>query len=266
MNIQPLHQKDLPLILSLLPPGWDSAMPSIQFYTTADFCFPIKVSIDHKMVATGTVIIHKDVAWLAHIIVHPDHRNQGIGQMITKALVEVANSKNCDTIYLLATELGEPVYRKIGFETETEYLFFKGEGPIALGKKDECIAQYSLEYEKQISLLDHLVSGEERIFHLQHYLSKALVYVVDDKVEGYYLPTLGDGLIIATTSKAGHALMRLRLTAKDNVVFPVDNEDGAAFMKQHPFTAIRRQKRMRLGKERKWQPKNIYNRIGGNLG
>ncbi|MBL0009542.1 MAG: GNAT family N-acetyltransferase [Saprospiraceae bacterium] len=105
-------------------------MPAIQFYITSDFCFPIKVSIDHKIAGTGTAIIHHDVAWLAHIIVHPDFRNQGIGKLITESLVKMAHAKSCDTLYLLATELGEPVYRKIGFETETEYLFFKGEKPI----------------------------------------------------------------------------------------------------------------------------------------
>ncbi len=114
MEVQPLKHNELAQIHAILPPGWDSAFPSIQFYTTSDFCFPIKVSIDHKIVGTGTAIIHNDVAWLAHIIVHVDYRNQGIGQLITKALVEIANAKKCDTLYLLATELGEPVYSRLG--------------------------------------------------------------------------------------------------------------------------------------------------------
>lgn len=266
MEVNPLKQDDITQIPALLPPGWDSAFPSIQFYTTSDFCFPIKVSIAHKIVGTGTAIIHNDVAWLAHIIVHVEYRNQGIGQLITKALVEIAIAKNCDTLYLLATELGEPVYRKFGFETETEYLFFKGEKPIDSAIHDECIVPYSSDYEKQISLLDRQVSGEDRIFHLKQDLSNALVYVVDNIVEGYYLPTMGDGLIIATTSAAGQALMKLRLTTKDFAVFPIDNLNAVALIQQHPFTEIRRQKRMRLGKKRNWQPTNIFNRIGGNLG
>lgn len=266
MQIEPLKHNDITQIPALLPPGWESAMPAIQFYTTLDFCFPIKVSIDNKMVGTGTAIIHKDVAWLAHIIVHPDHRNQGIGKWITESLVDIANSKNCDTLYLLATDLGEPVYRKIGFETETEYMFFKSEKTIHTDIRDECIVPYSSEYEKQISLLDLQVSGEDRMFHLKHHLSSGFVYVVDNNVEGYYLPALGDGLIIAATSAAGQALMRLRMTTKDFAVFPIDNVSAAAFIHLHPFKEIRRQKRMRLGTKRTWQPTNIYNRIGGNLG
>lgn len=266
MEIQPLKHNDIPLIPALLPQGWESALPAIQFYTTSDFCFPIKVTIDHKLVGTGTAIIHNDVAWLAHIIVHANHRNQGIGQLVTKELIEIASSKNCDTLYLLATELGEPVYRKLGFETETEYLFFKSEKQIDTAVQDECIVPYSYQYEKQISLIDHQVSGEDRMFHLKQHLANGFVYMVGENVEGYYLPTLGDGLIIATTSAAGHALMGLRLTTKDFAVFPIDNLNAVALIQQHPFAEIRRQKRMRLGKKRNWQPTNIYNRIGGNLG
>ena len=266
MNIQPLKPDDLPQIPALLPPGWDTAMPAIQFYTTSDFCFPIKVTMDNKMVGTGTSIIHRDVAWLAHILVHPDHRNQGIGKMITKTLVEIANDKRCDTIYLLATELGEPVYRKIGFEPETEYVTYRREMQNEVYVDAGNIITYTDHLKEQISMIDRLVSGEDRLFHLETHLSNGFVYVVNNNVEGYYLPTMGDGLIIATTGKAGQAFMSLRLTTKDFAVFPIDNVSAATFIQQHPFTEVRRQKRMRLGRKRNWQPEYIYNRIGGNLG
>jgi RimJ/RimL family protein N-acetyltransferase len=264
--IQPLSPDDISQIPPLLPPGWDTAMPAIKFYTTSEFCFPIKLTMDNKIVGTGTTIIHRDVAWLAHILVHPDHRNQGIGRFITQRLVETANEKNCKTIYLLATELGEPVYRKIGFEPETEYVTYKGELQIEAWVDTHNIVTYADHLKEPISTLDTRVSGEDRMFHLEQHLSSGFVYVVDNIVEGYYLPTLGDGLIIATTSEAGHALMTLRMTTKDFAVFPMDNESATAYIQQHSFTEIRRQKRMRLGVKRNWQPAYIYNRIGGNLG
>lgn len=266
MEIKPLIQNDLIFIPEILPPGWDSALPSIQFYTTSTFCFPIKVSIDHKLVGTGTAIIHNDVGWLAHIIVHPDHRNQGIGKLITESLADIAHSKNCATLYLLATELGEPVYRKLGFETETEYLFFKGENPVGRGIHDEHIIPYSIDYEHQVACLDRDVSGEDRMFHLRQHLSGSFLYTAKNTIEGYYLPDMGDGLIIATSVAAGQALMRLRLATKDFSVFPSENTQASSFIQQFPLAEVRRQKRMRLGSKKNWQPGNIYNRIGGNLG
>ena len=76
MKIGILDQDDMPLIAALQPEGWD-IISVIHFYTKASFCFPIKVTIDNKIIGIGTTIIHNDVAWLAHIIVHPDCRNQG---------------------------------------------------------------------------------------------------------------------------------------------------------------------------------------------
>lgn len=266
MDIQTLEHSDINLIPDLLPPGWEGVMPTIDFYTNSNFCFPIKVSIDKKIVGIGASIIHKDTAWLAHIIVHPDYRNQSIGKLITQTLVESSNSKCCDTIYLLATDLGEPVYKKVGFETETEYLYFKGEKAIGAFTNSENIVAFNSDFKKQISNLDRQVSGEDRMLQLEQHLSSGVVYLQDNDVMGFYLPSLGDGLIIANTNSAGQELMKLRLTSKDFASFPIENVSATEFIHQNNFKEVRREKRMRLGKNRNWQPSNIYNRIGGNLG
>lgn len=266
MDIQTLEYDDINLITGLLPPGWEATIPTLEFYTNTNFCFPIKVTIDKKIVGVGTTIIHNDVAWLAHIIVHPDYRNQSIGKLITQTLVDNSISKCCDTIYLLATDLGEPVYKKIGFETETEYLYFKGEKIIGAYKNAENIAAFNSNFKQQISNIDQQVSGEDRMFQLEQHLSSGFVYIQDNDVKGFYLPNLGNGLIIATTNSAGQELMKLHLTSKDFAAFPIDNVSATDFMYQNNFKKVRTEKRMRLGKKRNWQPTNIYNRIGGNLG
>ena len=218
------------------------------------------------MVGIGTTILHNDVAWLAHIIVHDNYRNQGIGKLITENLIDIAHANNCATIYLLATEMGEPVYRKLGFESETEYILYKGEKTAGLIRPSEKILSYKIDFLEEISTIDQQVSGEDRMFHLEPHLSSGFVYLDGKKVQGYYLPTFGDGLIIALTPTAGQELMKLRLTSKDNAAFPVDNEHATEIIKKTNFKEFRIQKRMRLGKKRDWQPIHIYNRIGGNLG
>lgn len=266
MDIKKLEHSDINFISDLLPIGWESAIPTIEFYTKTNFCFPIKVTIDNKIVGIGTTIIHKETAWLAHIIVHADYRNQSIGKIITQTLVDNSYSKGCETIYLLATELGEPVYKKIGFETETEYLFFKREGTNGSFKNTENIVAFNNDFKNQILNLDKQVSGEDRILLLEQHLSDGFLYLQDNETQGFYLPNLGDGLIIATTNSAGQELMKLRLKSKDFASLPIDNFSATEFMKQNNFNKVRTEKRMRLGKERNWQPTNIYNRIGGNLG
>ena len=265
MNIEPLHHSDLNKVLDLQPEGWD-ILAFHEFYTSHNYCLPTKVVVDGNMVGIGTTILHNDVAWLAHIIVHDNYRNQGIGKLITENLVEVAHAKKCATIYLLATELGEPVYRKIGFEAETDYLMFKGEKIKEAVTDFEKIIPYRSDFKNQITSMDRHVSGEDRMFHLEPHLSSGFVYLQDNIVAGYYLPTFGDGLIIANMKTAGQELMKFRLTTKDNAAFPGDNLHAAEIMRQYNFKEVRIQKRMRLGKKRDWQPQDLYNRIGGNLG
>ncbi|MEO6288778.1 MAG: GNAT family N-acetyltransferase [Ginsengibacter sp.] len=227
---------------------------------------PIKLIVDEKIAGIGTAINNNDVAWLGHIIVHPDSRNQGIGKLITQFLVDISQAKNCGTIYLIATDLGEPVYKKIGFETETEYLFFKDIKPNQSWTTSKNIIAFTNDFRSQIANLDKRVSGEDRLINLAQYLEGGFVYQENNIVEGFYLPALGEGLIIANTNLPGQELMKFRLATRDDAVFPVDNLSATELMRQYNLKEFRRAKRMRLGTKRTWQPASIYNRIGGHLG
>lgn len=266
MDIQRLEHSDIPFISDLLPFGWEDAIPIIAFYTNTSFCFPIKVCMDEKIVGIGATIIHDDTAWLAHIIVHADYRNQGIGKAITQSLVETSYSKGCETINLLATELGEPVYKKMGFEIETEYLIFRCEGANSTFEGSENIVEFNSDFKKQVLDLDRQVSAENRILLLEEHLSNGFLYLQDNEVTGFYLPSLGHGLIIATTNLAGQELTKLRLQSKGFASFPSKNLSARAFMRENNFNEFRIEKRMRLGRKKNWQPQNIYAIIGGNLG
>jgi GNAT superfamily N-acetyltransferase len=266
VKIEPLSHADLIHLPELQPEGWYDIRPTHAFYMSVDFCFPVKITIDGRIAGIGTGIIHGDVAWLGHIIVHPDFRNRGLGGIITKALVDEMHTRHCKTIYLIATELGEPVYRKLGFEIETEYVFFKDLAKMTDWYAAPEVVPYNPSHKDQIASIDKLVSGEDRMFHLERFLATGFVHITDSVLNGFYLPDFGDGSIIATTLSAGLDLMRLRLAAKDNASFPIDNVDALQFMHDNNFQEFRKAKRMRLGPERELNLQFIYNRIGGNVG
>jgi len=266
VKVQPLNHTDLDLLPDLQPDGWQDITPSFDFYTKSSFCFPVKIITDDKIVGIGTTIIHHEVAWLAHIIVHKDHRKKGIGLLITETLVDSLKSKNCETIYLLATELGAPVYERAGFETETEYMFFKD---IKIGEDLQTsvkIEPYRHEFKEQIAGIDKINSGEDRMFHLEDHLQNGFVYCEDKIIKGFYLPGFGDGLIIANDSSAGLELLKLHLESNEKLVFPEENLVATNYLYEKGFKEILTGKRMRSGKKRVVNLENIYNRIGGNLG
>lgn len=266
MEISVFEKTDLESLPALQPEGWGDICPGFHFYTSVPFCFPLKAVIHDKMVGTGVAIIHHDVAWLAHIIVHPDYRNKGIGATMTRTLIDLVQTKSCNTIYLIATDLGATVYEKAGFVTETEYVFFKEIKPTSTWQLNENIIPFNNNHKDGIARIDKEISKEDRMFHIEHYLSDGYVYLNNKSVEGFYLPSFGDGLILANTTEAGIELMKYRLLTRDNAVFPVDNKSALEFCKQCDFKEARRAKRMRLGIQRDWNPSGIYNRIGGNLG
>src|SRR5688500_3639509 len=127
MKIFDLFPDELNDLIALQPEGWPDIRPHFQFYFNSSFCSPIKLVADKKIVGIGSCIYHRETAWLGHIIVHKEFRNQGIGTKITQALVERALEINSSTISLIATELGEPVYAKLGFRKESDYCFFTKE-------------------------------------------------------------------------------------------------------------------------------------------
>lgn len=266
MEVQTLVYSDLNSIPSLQPAGWPDILPYYEHYARAAFCFPIKVILENKIVGIGTTIIHNDIAWLGHIIVDPGYRGKGIGRYITETLVTIAKQRECGTIYLIATDLGAPVYEKAGFCTETDYLFFKDIYLVNEAPVPDKIMAYREEFRNQVSIIDRENSGEERMFQLENHLQNGFIYNEGNRVEGFYLPTLGDGLIIANTPDAGLELLKFHLKSNGKLAMPRDNTTAINFLYSHGFKEVRSAKRMRLGKSRIVNLANIYNRIAGNIG
>lgn len=266
MSFSAFTHLDLSILDELRPPDWTDIKVPFQFYLSSDFCFPIKLTNEDKIIGVGCSIIHDDVAWLAHIIVHPEFRNQGHGASITKQLIKIAEDNKTSTMFLIATELGAPVYSKLGFVTETEYLFYKDVVFKEKFVQSNNIVHFQEKYFDQLYQLDKKLSSENRLSHLMEHCSSGILYLENDRAQGFYLPNFGEGIIIAEHPSAGIELLKLHLTNNDKVVFPIDNTSALQFMMLHSFEYFRKAKRMRLGAKRDWNPSTIYSRIGGNLG
>ncbi len=266
MHFSSITKQELPLLDVLSPPDWSNIKIPFQFYIDSEFCFPIKLFLNDKIVGAGCTIHHDDVVWLAHIIVHPDFRKQGLGTAITKKLVDIAFEKKAQTIFLVATDLGAPVYTKLGFQTETEYLFYKETSLHKTFTPSDNIIPFEKKYLDALCHLDRTISTENRTPHLFSHCNSGFLYLENGKLHGFYLPTFGDGLILAQNPSAGIGLLQLHLSKNDKVFFPKENKHAYQFMVNNSFDFFRKAKRMRLGKKRDWSAESIYNRIGGNMG
>lgn len=72
-------------------------------------------------VGTGMTAISDGLTGIFNITTLPGYRRRGYGQAVTLEMIRAGFAAGANTAYLYATEMGEPVYRSIGFRTE-EYL------------------------------------------------------------------------------------------------------------------------------------------------
>jgi N-acetylglutamate synthase-like GNAT family acetyltransferase len=266
MNIKPITLEDIDSLKELQPPDWDDIIPHIKYYIDSPLCDPIKITSKDKIIGIGTTLKHRDTAWLAHIIVHPEFRNKSIGKMITDSLVDSLDKSKYETIYLIATDLGHPVYLRSGFEVETEYVHFECEPGKFKSVISPDIIPFNEKYKQEIFLLDNLTTGEYRENRLNEHMQNSFIFLSNGKVSGAYFPTLREGLIIANDPDAGIELLKLHLSEKDESIFPLENKTAFDFLMQNNCKEYKTSRRMRFGKKRIWHPENLYNRVSGQIG
>ncbi len=266
MILEPIIENDLQSLRELQPKGWPDIVPVYINYLQRPFCTPIKVIQEKQIAGVGTGISWGKTAWLAHIIVAPQHRNKGIGGFIVRQLLEFLENSGCETVSLIATEMGYPVYKKAGFLEQTEYVFFEREAPLKIDYQSEKIIRLTIESSAELFALDKKVSGEDRSALLADEIHNCYLYREKGRNLGFYMPGLGEGLIFAEDKTAGIELMKFKYSFSTKGALPIENKEGIKFFKENGFIETKKARRMFLGKEFAWRPEQIYSRIGGNLG
>jgi len=265
--VEPLLANDVDSIAELTPNGWNNIVPTHKFYTGNDFCYPHKICQNGTIIGIGTAISFGTSAWLAHIIVSEEHRNKGYGGTITEYLVKLLTEKyNCKTISLIATEMGYPVYSKLGFREVIDYLQYESDTFY-----DNDPISPNIEYLKELHIdsvidLDERLTGENRRKVISQYFNDGYIYLVGKEVVGYYLPHLGEGHILSENEEAGIELLKLRLRTAKSVVIPAENSICRKFLQGLGYKESVKGKRMAYGIELPCKLKNMYSRIGGYLG
>jgi GNAT superfamily N-acetyltransferase len=267
MKFAEVKYDDLNEIRKLQPEGWPDIVTDFKFYIDSAFCSPIKTVLGDRIVGIGVTIIFGESAWIAHIIVDKEFRKRGIGTRIVEELLNNLRAYFIDTYMLVATEIGKPLYEKAGFKVVSEYCYFQRETPWNDQKISRNVVPYTSEHYSEIIELDKKISGENRESLLFDYLNGSKVFFKDNSVKGYYIPDLGEGLIIADAISAGLELMKIKYSRIDKAVIPAENSAGISFLKQNGFVKTPTiGTRMAFGGDLKWNPDKIFSRIGGNFG
>ena len=250
----------------LQPQGWSDITHYFKFYCENDFCYPVIAEHENRIVGTANATLNGSTGWLAHIIVDEEYRRQGIGYILTGHLVEFLNKRKCRSQLLIATEMGEGLYLKFGFKPVSRYLFFDN-GKLKESSLDVHIRRYRESDLKSVLRLDKLASGENRENMIVQFLKNSWVYQSTLEIQGFFLPDLGEGVIVASDEIAGIELLKFKHTIKKcKTVLPAENGSAAEFLLSNGFKQGIRVPRMVLGENIQWKPEFIFSRAGGHYG
>lgn len=71
---------------------------------------------DDTLVGTAILCMDGDLAWIGYVSVAEEHRRRGLGAQLTWQAAARAKDRGMHMVALHASELGEPVYTKLGFK------------------------------------------------------------------------------------------------------------------------------------------------------
>ena len=266
--IRDLQRNEIEKVRNFPPEEWQL---NIVDFLKNNYQYPffqtIVAELDGELAGIGNIFIHEKTAWLGNIIVQQNFRGNGMGTAITEKLINIGKHNNCESILLTATELGEKIYRKLGFKVSSYYEFYRN-GKVNCDVISKNIISNSLEYNS-LEKIDEKVTGEKRSAFLKNYFNKNFLYRNSDtkEVEGFYLPTCGKGLIIAGNDAAGIELLKIKCKEDGfTIVIPEQNESARKFLLENRYELYRKAPRMYLGSERNWKPELVFSRGSGYAG
>jgi GNAT superfamily N-acetyltransferase len=75
-------------------------------------------SIDGQDVATSMAVVTGGLVGVYNVQVRPDFRSRGLGRAMTQAALAAGSRHGCTAATLQSTEMGLPVYERMGFTTQ----------------------------------------------------------------------------------------------------------------------------------------------------
>lgn len=199
--------------------------------------------------------------WIGALGVAPEARRRGLGQALTEAAVARLRERGAATVLLFATDMGRPVYERLGFAIEGSATAWRG----TAGTVPASVQLRRLREDDRAALatLDAAATGEDRSNLLCALQPLAgLAAERDGTLAGWAAKApYGAGVAIcAADDEAGIALMAAAAAGPESatLVVPDANVAAAAALRRWGFRAANAGERMRLGPPVAWRPERQF--------
>ncbi len=118
--IRPLRQDDVPQAMRLKEAaGWNQTEQDWLnlMELEPEGCFGLEA--DGKLVSTATAVRYGvELAWIGMVLTDPEYRGRGFARRLMEHALDWLRAKQVRWIKLDATDMGRPLYLRLGFEDE----------------------------------------------------------------------------------------------------------------------------------------------------
>jgi GNAT superfamily N-acetyltransferase len=242
--------------------GLSSGQPAALEYCRTGPGGRLVVACQHdRVTGVSYAVSFGATGWIGNVAVDPDARGRGLGTAVSQAAMDWLRRAGVTTMLLTATEMGRPIYERLGFADDGVCygIWAGGQQPlpapdgaagIGPGRSAEALRQ------------DAEATGEDRGAFLGPLAAR--VRTPAARPGGGYRIALpwGRGPVVAAEPDTARALVTDMLRAdRDQVLsFPDSNTGAAELAAALGFRRTRRCTRMRLGLPvRGFRPERIFN-------
>lgn len=213
---------------------------------------------DGRPVATTTTCTFGSVGWVGMVLVDESFRHRGIATQLVGRALEYLDERGVRTMRLDATKFGRPVYERVGFVAEHDFIRFEGIAHQPSG--NSATSPAGLEQLGFLVDLDQRATGSDRECLLMQLVKEdgvtGRVVCSGDSIAGYLLLRPGSSAIqigpgVALTEEAGRSLADWALghCAGQRVFIdiPLDNRPATEWAVERGLGEQRRFSRMFRG-------------------
>jgi GNAT superfamily N-acetyltransferase len=260
--IRPARPEELPRLGPLyVRSGFDARLAKVVGFARARLGGEVFVAVpEGELAGVAAGAWFGATGWVGGVAVAPERRRAGLGGALTEAVIAHLQGRGAATVLLHATDAGRPVYQRLGFLAEGEYLTLAGPPLPAAGPAGNGVRAGQAGDLAAVSALDRQATGEDRTRLLAAlWPAGGLVAGEQGAARGFHLasPWRPGGATVAADPQAGLSLLQAasRVDAGEvSVSVPDGNQAARRALAAAGFRERSRTTRMHLGPPVPWRP------------
>ncbi len=233
---------------------------------------PFVAEIDGALVGTAVGTRNGATGWVGSVFVDAAHRGRGVGGALTDQVIGALEATGCETLLLVATTAGQPIYERLGFRYDTEYHAIEADG---LDTGEPALAPWQPADLPSMVELDAAATGEDRSHLLRGFASPTSATTfrgADGDLRGFVVRApWGGGATVALSTDDGVRVLEGRRRAagpgaRVRAGLLAENEAGLERLAALGWRPSWTGPRLIRGRPLEWQPTRIWGQFNFALG